>query len=347
MSLPKPAVVAIEQSAGLGDVVSCMPMAALLKRQFPQVRIVFVARSYARPLVEACVHIDGFIDAEAVLAEPELLAQERVDVFISPFLAQAWGVAARRAGIRCRIGNLRRPRTLKWANRFIWQGTRGSPLHVANMNLRYLRPLGIDARLDREVLAGLMGLERPQPLAPALADCMDAARCNIILHPKSNKNGREWPAHRYDRLVDLLPADRFNILLTGSAGERTEIVRECPRLLARGGVTDLMGKTSLAQLIALTAAADGFVASGTGPLHIAGALGIPTLGLFPGRRNANEQRWHPIGRKADALSYRTVCAPGRGHCPQPYTGEACACMLGIEPEQVAARVHRWAAPRPA
>src|SRR5579872_6668122 len=164
----RPKVVAIEQKGALGDVVAALPMAGLLKRSYPGVRVIFIARTYAQVVIESCVHVDEFLDAEAMLADPALLKRKNVDVFISPFLFQPFGLAAREAGVAVRVGNARRLRTLKWANRFIFQGTRGSLRHVANMNLRYLRPLGIKAELSTAELAGLMGLTRLPPLDPAL-----------------------------------------------------------------------------------------------------------------------------------------------------------------------------------
>ena len=118
-------------------------------------------------------------------------------------------------------------RTLKWANRFIFQGTRGSLRHVANMNLRYLRPLGIKAELGTAELAGLMGLTRLPPLDPALAWVLDPQRFNLVLHPKSNRNAREWPAQHFQRLVELLPAQR----LSGGHPQRRQPGRAQEQLL--------------------------------------------------------------------------------------------------------------------
>jgi hypothetical protein len=99
-----PRVVAIAQSANLGDVVSCLPMAAALKERFPGVKVLFIARAYARALVEACTDVDGFLDSGAVLADPQLLHAHRVDALINPFLVDAFGIAARAAGCRCGWG---------------------------------------------------------------------------------------------------------------------------------------------------------------------------------------------------------------------------------------------------
>jgi ADP-heptose:LPS heptosyltransferase len=42
------------------------------------------------------------------------------------------------------------------------------------------------------------------------------------------------------------------------------------------------------------AAADAFMAGSTGPLHVAGALDVPTIGFYPRRRSATSLRWQTL-----------------------------------------------------
>lgn len=341
MSARQPRVAAVAQPAHLGDVVACLPMAAALKRRWPGVRVLFIARQYTRQLVEACVNVDGFVDVEAVLADPGLLARLQVDLFLNPYLVDDLGLAARRAGVPLRVGNLRRLRTLKWANRFIFQGSRRNPRHMANVNLWHLRGAGIRLQCAPAELAQMLGVERLPPLPAELAARLDPQRFNLILHPKSNKNAREWPAAYFDRLADLLPPQRYKIFLSGRAAEREQLQRECPRLLQRPEVENLMGLLDLGQFIAFIGRADGMVCNSTGPLHIAGALGLHALGLYPGRSRASARKWGVLGVRAQSLSLRQDCEPGPGRCPFDYKGEECSCMTGIAPETVAAQVLNW------
>jgi ADP-heptose:LPS heptosyltransferase len=340
-------VIAIEQSLNLGDVISCLPMAALLKRRYPRARILFIARQYVRPLLEACSDVDGFLDAEQVLADPQLLRREGVDVFLSPYLHDPYGAAAREAGVRIRVGNLRRLRTLRWANRFIFQGSSKNPRHLANLNLSYLRPLGIDAQPAPEAMGELLAVRCPWSLDAETAGLLDPARFNLVIHPKSNKHGREWPPRYFEVLLELLPAPRFKMFFTGTEREREELLGQSPELLRRANVVDLMGRLDLAQFLAFLQRADGMLASGTGPLHIAGAMGLHTLGLFPGRHLINITRWRPLGYKAEALWVRTDCEPEPGRCPRNYQGEECPCMNDITPGMVAQRILNWRATRAA
>jgi ADP-heptose:LPS heptosyltransferase len=104
-------------------------------------------------------------------------------------------------------------------------------------------------------------------------------------------------------------------------------------------VTDLVGKLTLTQFMSFTAHCDGLIAGSTGPLHLAAALGINTLGLYQSRK-ADIQRWHPVGRSAAVIHSDVQCrgerrrAGGEGAIP-------CPCIAAIDPDTVACRVRAW------
>jgi ADP-heptose:LPS heptosyltransferase len=101
-------------------------------------------------------------------------------------------------------------------------------------------------------------------------------------------------------------------------------------------VRNVCGAWDLGVLTAFIGAADGLVASGTGPLHMSAALGRPTLGLFPPIRPIDPERWGALGVRAEVLGQPQGCAG----CP---SATECDCMRRITPEQVESVVLRWRA----
>ena len=59
------------------------------------------------------------------------------------------------------------------------------------------------------------------------------------------------------------------------------------------------------------ACADLFIAGSTGPLHIAGALNVPTIGFYPSRLSAQPQRWRPINAEGKHLAFMPPLAHDR------------------------------------
>ena len=52
----------LSRTDNLGDVILTLPMAGVLKQHFPGVHIVFLGKSYTRPLIDACEFVDEFLN---------------------------------------------------------------------------------------------------------------------------------------------------------------------------------------------------------------------------------------------------------------------------------------------
>ncbi len=345
MDLAYGSTIAVARRGHLGDMLVCLPLVAMVKRQRPDIRICMVASAYAMPLLQACEWVDEVLEDRSVIEDPALLTRHRVDAFLNPLSDELLAKAAWLAKVPLRVGDVERLKAARWCNRFVWSRRKWSALHEAQIILRHLKPLGLDGRLTLSELKALVRLSRISPLDESLQRRLDGTAFNLVIHPKSKKSGREWPARHFLRLVQLLEGAPVRILLTGMECERDELSAECPELLRHPNVDMLMGATEPTQLIALIAHADGLVACGTGPLHIAAALGIHALGLFPRRASIDARRWHPLGQKAEALQLSGSCVFPMNTCERKGGRQNCRCMMGITPEQVAARVQCWMAAR--
>lgn len=56
----------ISRTDGIGDVVLTLPLAGLMKKLHPGIKIWFVGRSYTRPVITACEHVDEFVNWDEV-----------------------------------------------------------------------------------------------------------------------------------------------------------------------------------------------------------------------------------------------------------------------------------------
>jgi ADP-heptose:LPS heptosyltransferase len=332
----------IAQPNNLGDVVCCLPVAGAIKQAWPKAQVFFAARSYAKALVSACSHIDGYLDSEHVRSNQHLMRDVHADVFINPCRDQALAASAKRADIPIRIGNLRRLNSVNYCNQFVYFGRDRSGLHEAQLNLKELGALGIKADYSADQINSLYGLTRLRPLSVASSKVLEDPRFKLIFHVKSNGNSREWPIEHFHALAKILPAAQFKIFVTGVAQDGDWIRQHCPQLLALPHVTDMTGRMDLDEFIAFIAAADGLLAASTGPLHIAAALGKYALGVYPPRAGKEPVRWGPFGLHAESITLEKNCVPGPQTCARnALDGGPCACMYKILPSQVADRLLAW------
>jgi ADP-heptose:LPS heptosyltransferase len=331
MSTPRiPQHLLVCRTDNIGDVVLTLPMVGYLKQRFPTLRIDFLCRGYAAGIVRRCTAVDRVILREEMGDERAWFARSGIDTVIFGKPDRRLAAAAKAAGVAQRVGSSHRWFHWLYCNRLAHFSRVRSRLHEAQLNFALLRPLGLDAMPSVDELPALYRLEAATRGEPA-------GRFNVVLHPKSNGHGREWPIGHFTALAQRLRDEPGLVLsITGSAAEGEQLRAEAPDLFALPNVRDLCGRMTLDELTGFIAGADGLVASGTGPLHMAAALGIPTLGLFPPIAPIHAERWGPVGAQAEVL-----CRPiGCNACDQP---AACACMANITPDEVALVVRRWVA----
>jgi heptosyltransferase-2 len=116
---------------------------------------------------------------------------------------------------------------------------------------------------------------------------------------------KEWPAERWTALIDRLRAAHgVECVLIGSPGER----RKCDEVAgaSRGGAPIAAGETGIAEMIALLSRCAAFVGNDSGAMHVAGALGIPTVGIFG---STNPERTAPLGRHTHVVYRGIACSP--------------------------------------
>lgn len=330
-----PGHILICRTDNIGDVVLTLPLAGFLKSRFPGVKIDFLCRDYAAPVVAGCRHVDRVITLETLGDPVSFFAGLGIDTIIFAYPDKRLAKAARQARVENRVGTSHRLFHWWTCNRLVHFSRVKSGLHEAQLNFRLLRPLGIEIVPQLADIPALYGLAAGRDEDAEKLCSGDSFK--LILHPKSNGNGREWPILHYAELVRLLGLHRgIECWITGSAREGEWLQQNASAMLAEPNVVNLCGRFDLHGLCALIGGANGLIASGTGPLHIAAALGQRTLGLFPPLKPIDPARWAPLGERAQVL-----CRPGDcASCKDP---SACPCMNDITPQQVVEVVLQWRA----
>jgi heptosyltransferase-3 len=288
-------------------------------------------------VLEACEAVSEILEWDGVEpsthARARAIAATEADVILHTFPRLEIARAARDAHIATRIGTSHRWYHWLTCTTLEHFSRRRSALHEAQLNIRLARSL-LGAELP--TLASLCGrtMLRPRASLPEHVNAyLDEAKRTIALHPKSRGSGREWPLERWHELATSLDPSRYRIFVTGSPDE-SELLRDWLPILP-AHVVDLTGRLSLHELITFLSRIDGFVAAGTGPLHLAAAVGSHALGLFPPTPPIHPGRWAPIGPHAEWIAASERCEACRAD------REPCTCMDAIEVAAVRERIERW------
>jgi lipopolysaccharide heptosyltransferase II len=316
----------------IGDVTNALVFAAALKEAWPDVHVGWAVHPLARVLVEGhpCVdrvHVwrrDGG-PREFVRLLREVRA-ERYEVAVDLQRIQKSAWLARLSGAPRVLGYDRsRAKELSWLVTRERLDPAGAERHMVEHYLEFARHLGAPARAPRHLFP-------PDPAADAWAEGVlaELGGAPVVVNLGASKPANRWEPERFGVLARALASDGVPVCFSGGPADRP--LAERARATAGEGVRDLVGHTSLRQLLALLRRARLFVGCDTGPMHLAAAARAPVVALFG---PADPARTGPHGQGHVVLRELPPCAPcNQKTCHQPRH----ACMLDLTVERVLAAV---------
>ena len=162
---------------------------------------------------------------------------------------------------------------------------------------------------------------------------------DVLLHVTTTRTAKMWPLPGWREVARWCREQGLSAGLVGAAPDRQRELYNAGSsedvLVEREGVLDLRGRTTLTELAGALAQTRGLVTVDAGPLHIAAAVGCPTLALFgndPWDVGASPLRlWAPRVPWVRILRSRATCDVCRNN---HYRNSACLvaghpCMTGL------------------
>lgn len=160
----------------------------------------------------------------------------------------------------------------------------------------------------------------------------------IGVFPGSHASSRRWAPDRFAVVVRALANEGMRVVVFGSSAEK-----ELTRQVAGSQAFDAGGRTDLPLLAAGLAACDILVTNDSGPMHLAMAVGTPTLSLWGA---GNPASTGPTGSRHRVLRRpELACVPCvKNTCPRSGAGFILPsarneCLNLITPAEVLSAVH--------
>jgi len=285
--------VLIVRPDGMGDLILSLPVASQLRQLVPGATIGFLTNPITAPILER--HPDVDYVRTARLTDPLRTLRAAfsggVDaaVFLKPFRRLMWAAFLARVPIRVATG-------YRWysmlANRRVFEHRSDFMRHESEYNVEMLKGLGLSPGAVRSPTLRVTEEER----IDGEAHWLSLPRPRVVVHP-GGYSARRWRSDHFRDLAFQLAQAGYGVALTGNDSERIEFERDTLSTRAvPAGISNLMGRLSVRELMAVIAHADVVVSGATGPAHLGAAVGIPVVSLFDPRRNNLPVRWKPLGR---------------------------------------------------
>jgi ADP-heptose:LPS heptosyltransferase len=318
--LPSYKRILLIQLGDIGDVILTLPAIRALRESFPQSRIVVCVREKAKEIIEDCLWASEVMAVQkeqkrlkSVILDQALWIRElrarRFDLAIDLRTGTRGAIIAGLSGAGTRIGRFAADGRL-WRNRVFTQLVKPPDeafQYAAEHNLNILFPLGLKIR-DRVPQITIPYHRKQAAIKLFSSEKIPTNRPLLAFHPFSLWKYKEWQVNSCAELIDDVQL-RYNVtvVITGSSEERSRAEQVMAR--CRTKPFNLAGKTSIGELAAVFSACCGFIGVDTAALHLAAAVGIPTLGIFG---PSPAVCWAPRGsRQHTVVSKKMSCVPCR------------------------------------
>ena len=282
MALPltsPPATLCILRLSAVGDICHTLPVVRTLQQVWPETKLTWIIGKVESTLVDDIPDIEFIIfdKAKGFHAYRELHQQMKgrhFDVLLHMQMSLRASLASLLIPAEIRLGfDKQRANDLQW----LFTNSRianQSKQHVMDSLFGFLKALGIiERRLEWNI---------PIPAAVSTeVNKLLPQKPFMVISPCSSMVYRNWHAEGYAQVIDYA-AKKYHlptVLTGGPSGIELEYGEKISRLCQHKPL-NLIGQTSLKQLLAILQQANLLIAPDSGPAHMATAVDTPVIGLY-------------------------------------------------------------------
>ena len=305
------------QLGDIGDVILSFPCIRALRENFPQANIIVAVKENASELIEDCPLATGVVSinkdkrrwAQEIVYQKEFFSRLRkfhFDVAIDMRTGTRGAILAFLSGARQRIGFYATDGKL-WRNMAFSHLALPEERPGQHMAEYYLNLL-VNYNLKTEnIWPELHVSTEKQKKTAALfsKENISSGLPVIAVQPFSLWPYKEWGTKKYIELIDWIRSEyKLPVIVTGSSEERERAEKQIR--MCGANAYNLAGKTSIGMFAAVLKASGLFIGGDSSGMHIASAVGTPTVSIFG---PASSTAWAPRGSKHCIVHKDLPCVP--------------------------------------
>ncbi len=292
----------------LGDFMLSLPVFALLKHSLDDCQTTALVPEYTADIARICPWIDDVIIDPQKFSLPliKLVRERHFDAVITLYSTTRIGITCLASGIKERYAPATKIAQIFYNHRISQRRSRSEkPEYRYNLDLAesFLSDLGVQVK---PVQAPFIDLNQNEIDALRTSFCqknkVDPGHKLVFVHSGSGGSANNLSLEQYALLIKKLDSDNLYFVLTAGPGELGAAQTVSAELsdIPHTVFHSTKGLINFAKHIAF---ADLFISGSTGPLHIAGALNVPTAAFYPLRQSATPLRWQTLNTEDRRIAF--------------------------------------------
>lgn len=299
----------------LGDFMLAWPALSLLKQQYPEAQVTVLVPPYTEPVAQLCPWIDKVIldkQHKSTFSDALSLAksfkQHHFDTSISLFTETRTAMATFLSGIPVRVSPATKLAQVFSNNRLRQKRSASAkPEYEYNTDLirHFIKQQGDTPKSVIEppyLKFDRLEIQKIREHFTNANNVKDNATLAII-HPGSGGSAINFSVAQYAELaITIAKQKNIHFIITAGPGE-DNIAKALSELIPDTSHSVFISTQGLIKFSQFIAIADLFIGGSTGPLHIAGALDIPTAAFYPARQSATKLRWQTLNKEDRRIAF--------------------------------------------
>ena len=206
----------------------------------------------------------------------------------------------------------------------------GEGSHVVEWNLSLLAPLGLEGNIPIEFPIGLNALDRRKANRFFGKHLENATLPPIAIHPGAGWATKRWGVENFATLgTKLVRETGAHLLVIWGPGDESLAKSLSERM---GKDADIISQTTVREMAGFLERCGLVIGGDTGPIHLAAALGVPTIAVLGPTTPTRNGPMGPGGHRGTTVHHELPCS----HCYQRVCpGFETQCLVGMPPNEVA------------
>ncbi|MBF0385595.1 MAG: glycosyltransferase family 9 protein [Candidatus Omnitrophica bacterium] len=293
----------------IGDVVLTTPSIRAIRKKYPNAKITLLVAPQTISLINDNPHFDDVIfdDRQGInrnffgfLRLVSLVRSKKFDLAINFHTKKRTNLLCFLAGIPKRLG-------YKDKNYGFLLNLQGKDerhlgkMHEAQYCLSLLKALGINSEdLGLDISIQKDSEEWFKNLLRVKGFLKDKKLIGI--HPGGSDPTRRWPQENFIRVINEVKA-KYDCHFIFIGDKEIEETSNKMLKVSSSDILNLIGKTTVSQLVSIIKSCDILISNDSGPVHIAAALNVPVVAIFTRNQpGINKERWRPLNDNSISIS---------------------------------------------
>ncbi len=295
-------IIIVNRTDKVGDVIVTIPSIYMLRKMFPDFKIIVIVSNYNKGILERLDYIDGLINIKEYSYDDFIkkIREIKPYIYISFVNSNYISKLAIKSGAKLRVGVYSKFYSWFVYNKGIFQRRSKSEKHEAEYNLDLVENINKELfKKNYEINNKIYYSTSESINADNFYHNKGINGFRIVINMFTGQSSKRLSIKDYIRIISKLLKNKDNSIILLSYGEEEVKISDniVESLEAKDRIYIYRGVENILETVAIIDRADLYIGGSTGTTHIAGSLDKKIIAIYPSEKSQSPLKWGPYRAK--------------------------------------------------